>query len=405
VNPSSTSEPGVRNKIAETIALMLIGVVALVLVAVPANVFLGRLYSRDLKTPETVQGGIELIVVFIVLALAAMVPISRRFGTAGIIFAAALYLQVHSILLPAVAGWLLLECLMLIGGAVQRLLRVGEWRDSRIRACLARFVVGVASWTTGVLILSAFGLGTIPQLRFYTMLLTVISLVAAPGTLFGVILIRRFEQLSSRDRVLVAFLVVLVLTQFGKTNYDTDFDSTWYGLRPERILIGAHSLFDNLKLLHFVYYYPKQFEVLTLPLANLNQGTFIVAFNVVTLAVSLLAVFQIARSLDLGRTGALLVTSLAGSIPAVANMGSTAKSDTLLSVYAFIAVVFLWEWGRERRKPDLAYGLSALLGMLATKITAYAYAPLLAFGFLVIGSWLHRKREQPSWSLDGKTRK
>jgi hypothetical protein len=405
VNPVSTFDSRPRSQITETAALFLIGFVALVLIAVPANVFLGRLYSRELKTPEAVQGGIELIVVFVVLALTAILPVSRRIRTVGVVFVAALYLQVHSILLPALAGWLLLECLMLIGYAVQRLLQVGNWRDGRMRACLARFVIGSASWTTGALILSALSLGTVPALRVYTILLTVISVAAAPGTPFGVILIRRFEQLSSRERVLVAFLIVLVLTQFGKTNYDTDFDSVWYGLRPERILIGAHSLFDNLKLLHFVYYYPKQFELLTLPLASLNQGAFIVAFDVVMLAVSLLAIFQIARRLDLGRTGALLVTSLAGSIPAVTNMGSTAKSDTLLSVYAFIAVVFLWEWGKERHMPDLAYGIAALLGMLATKITAYAYAPLLALGFLVIGFWLHRRTGQQSWVLSGETKR
>jgi hypothetical protein len=401
----STSQPGARNKIAQTMALVLIGLLALVCIAVSANVFLRRLYSRDLKAPETVQGGIELIVVFGILALAAILPVSRRLATAGIIVVAALYLQVHSILLPAVAGWLLLESLMLIGGAGQRLFRFGRWHDHHVRACLGRFIIGTASWTAGALILSAFGLGAIPQLRYYTLFLTAVSIAAAPGTPLGLTVVRRFERLSSKERVLVVFLGVLILTQFGKANYDTDFDSIWYGLRPERILIGAHSLFDNLKLLHFVYYYPKQFELLTLPLAGLNEGTFIIAFNVILLAVCFLAVYQVARRLDLGRTGALLVTSLAGSIPALSNMGSTAKSDTLLSVYAFIGIVFLWEWCRERRFPDLACGFAALLGMAVTKITAYAYAPLLAFGFLIIGFWLHRGTEPQASTEEGATGK
>jgi hypothetical protein len=384
VNPLATVELGFRNRKLETAALVLIGLLAAVCIAVPAYVFLGRIYSWHLKQPETVQGGIELIVVFVILALAAVLPGSRRICTIVFALVAALYLQLHSILLPAITAWLLLECLMHTGRAVQRVLRTGDWQDHQIRACLGRFVIGAASWMAGALIFSAFGLGSIPYLRFYTFALAMICGYAAPGTPLITILIRRFEQLHSKDKLLFAFLLVLILTQFGKANYGNDF----YGLRPERILTGAHSLFDDLKLLHFVYYYPKQFEMLTLPLANLNHGTFIIPFNVVLLALGLLAIFQIARDLNLGRTGALLVTGLAGSIPALSNMGSTAKPDTLLSVYAFISVVYLWKWCKERSALDLAYGLAALFGMSVTKITAYAYAPLLAVGFLFVGWWL-----------------
>jgi hypothetical protein len=389
----------------ETVALVVIALLAVVFIAIPAYVFLGRIYAWQLKQPETVQGGIELVAVFIILALATVLPGSRRICTIAFAFVAALYLQLHSILLPAVVAWLLLECLMHTGRAVQRVLRTGDWRDHQIRTCLGRFVIGAASWTAGALILSAFGLGSIPYLRFYTFALAMICGYAAPGRPLITILVRRFEQLSSKDKLLFAFLLVLILTQFGKANYGNDFDSTWYGLRPERILTGAHSLFDDLKLMHFVYYYPKQFEVLTLPLANLNHGTFIIPFNVVLLALSLLAIFQIARDLDLGRTGALLVAGLAGSIPALSNMGSTAKPDTLLSVYAFISVVFLWKWCKERSALDLAYGLAALLGMLVTKITAYDYAPLLAAGFLFVGWWLRHSEKRQARVSNGDIRR
>ena len=153
-------------------------------------------------------------------------------------------------------------------------------------------------------------------------------------------------------------------------------------------------MFDDLKLMHFVYYYPKQFETLTLPLASLNRGVFIAAFNVILLVLSFLAVFRDRTIIYSGRTGALLITALTGSIPGFLNMASTAKTDNLMSLYAFLSALFLWKWCKDRRAIDFCYGFSALLGMIATKITAYAYAPLLAIGFIAVGIWLHFKDRQ-----------
>lgn len=300
----------------------------------------------------------------------------------------------HSILLPAAVALLFLEALIQTGGAIQRLVRDGDWSDCKLQPFLARFVIGAASWLVGALILSAFELGTIPHLRYFTIALALVSVAAARGKPISLAMLRRFEQLSSKDRILVLFLLVLILTQFGKANYGTDYDSTWYGLRPERVLVGPDSLFDDLKLVHYVYYYPKHFEALTLPLASLNKGTFIIAFNVILLGLSFLAVFQLGRELDFDRTGALLITALAGSLPAFSNMASTAKTDTMMSLYAFVSVLFLWKWCKEQRAIDFSYGLAALLGMAGTKINAYAYAPLLGIGFLVVGLWLRHTNEQ-----------
>jgi len=70
-------------------------------------------------------------------------------------------------------------------------------------------------------------------------------------------------------------------------------------------------------------------------------------------------------------------------------MASTAKTDNIQSLYALIAVLFLWEWCMRRRTADFCFGLAAILGMAGTKISAYAYAPMLVLGFLGAGIWMH----------------
>lgn len=364
---------------AATFALVILGAA---FIGIPVYTLLIKVYSWHLKQPETVQGGLELIAVFLLLAGSALWI--RRPGICGILILgiAGLYLQLHSILVPAVVAFLFFCCLLVVGGATQRIIRAGDWAGGSIRSILRKFIAGVSSWTLGALILSLIGFGTIPHLRIYTIVVTLGSFAAAPALPFRAALLRRFEQLSSRERILILLLLLLLLAQFGKINYGIDYDSTWYELRPERVLTGPNSFLDDLKLMHYVYYYPKQFEVLTLPLADLNKGTFIIAANVVLLLISFFALFEMGRSLGLSISGALLVTALVGSIPAFSNMASSAKTDTLLSVYAYLAALFLWSWCSERRPMDLSYAGAALLGMAGTKISAYAYAPLLAFGFI-----------------------
>jgi hypothetical protein len=373
-------------------ALVLIGLAAVLCIAIPAYIFLGKVYLWHLKQPETVQGGLELLTVFLALVLASVLIPARKISSLIALLLTMLYLQLHSMLLPGAVALLYMECLIQIGGAVQRLIRMENGPGSVLGSYLGRFLVGAASWIVGALVLSALGIGTIASLRAYTIIAAAVSIALARTLPLSLVLVRRFECLSTGHRTFALFLLTLLLTQFGKINYGLDYDSAWYGIRPERVLVGPHSLFDDLRLTHFVYYYPKQFETLTLPLAGLNKGSFIVAFNVILLGLCLLAIYRVAQELGTGRGGALLMTVLAGSIPALSNMASTAKTDNLLSVYAFLAALFLWRWCKEKRAVDFSYGWIALLGMAGTKISAYAYAPLLAAGFLAIGLWLQYKR-------------
>ncbi len=371
-------------------AMAAIALLAGICIYIPAYVFTQKIYAYHLKQPETIQGGLELLVLFIVSGLAACCIRRSSLVTIVIAVLAGLYLQVHSILLTAALGLLFLEALMQIGGAVLRLFRLQDPKACSLQAYLARFIVGISAWIVGALLFSACGSGSIAFLRFYSIVLASAAIASAPSMPLSLTLVEQFERANNKDRVLILFLLALILTQFGKANFGTDYDSAWYGLRPERVLIGTHSLFDSLKLTHFVYYYPKQFEILTLPLAELNRGIYIVAFNVFLLGIVFLTTYRLGKELGLGRTSALFITALVGSIPAVSNMASTAKSDNLIALYAYLAALFFWQWCKGRTSLDLSLALTSVLGMMSTKITAYAYAPVLAFGFILTGILLHR---------------
>ena len=380
------------------IALGITLLLAAVSLAIPAYVFLGRIYIDRLRSPETVEGGIELLVVFVLFSLAAVLIKRHVVYTIIIALIAALYLQTHSVFISAALALLLFESIIQIGIAMQLLLGIEGAKDTSVFSYLGKFILGAATWLFGILILSALGYGTISHVRFYSMVFALIAIVSARAMPLSMALIGRFQQLTARDKIFVLFLLILILTQFGKANYGTDYDSAWYGLRPERVLVGSNSIFDNLRLVHFVYYYPKQFETLSLPLAGLNGGLFIIAFNVVILGIGFLAVYYTARELELDRSAALLLTILIGSLPAFSNMASTAKTDNPLAAYAFLAALFFWRWCKRRDSLDFALAVAALLGMIGAKITAFAFAPLLAAGFLIVGIYRHfsEKRTAPA---------
>ena len=66
------------------------------------------------------------------------------------------------------------------------------------------------------------------------------------------------------ERLVFVLLYMTVLVMAAKTNLISDYDSEWYGLRSSYVLEQGGSIFANLGLAHFVFYYPKLYEALIL---------------------------------------------------------------------------------------------------------------------------------------------
>jgi hypothetical protein len=356
---------------------------ALVFLVLPFKLILLKVYGGYIRQPDYLEGGLELLAVLAVLVAVSSV---RQLG-AGVswvmLVICALYLEQQSMLVPTATALVFLEVLVRLGRVTLRF--VFRPPPASLQAELDAFVVGVGAWLLMAIASSAVGQGSFVALRWLTLGVAVVTLIFDRTAPCAVHFARQFVRATRTERWLLSVLVTLLLVQLGKANPSLDYDSSWYGLRPERVLIGVHSFFDDLHLAHFVYYYPKAFELLVAPLSGLGEHGFIVAFNVLLLGVALVAVFRLAREFGLGRAPALLVVTLVATTPALVNMASTGKVDNLAHTLSFLMALGFWRFARGRDPLDFAVASAACLLMLATKVTAYAWAPLIAAGFLAVG--------------------
>jgi len=174
-------------------ALAFICLLAVAFIGIPAHVFFDRIFHARFHLPATVEGDIELLVVFALFALASTLIRRPPLYTIIILLIATLYLQSHSVLLPALLGIIFLESILQVGAAVQRLIGMVSARSSNPFSYLEKFIIGAASWLLGALMISISGFGTLPLLRFYSIVVALISFAFVQAMPLSLTLLRRFE--------------------------------------------------------------------------------------------------------------------------------------------------------------------------------------------------------------------
>lgn len=336
-------------------------------------------YKWHAVQPETIQGGIELIFFFSVIYLFLFKFKKRLYLQYVPLVLIAVYLQLHQVLLPAASAIIYLEIIVSVGFFI---IKISKFRYTvySLKLYFVAFLIGFVCWSLMALILSGLGLGTINDLRLLTLFLAVLSLLKRNTPMFVYI----YKQGLSFNRVNTAgftFVITLLMTQFAKTNRALDYDSIWYGLRPEEVLIGNHSFFDNLGLTMVVHYYPKLFELFALPLSGLGDFSFIMSVNIMLYALLLLVVFKFTKDITNNNSYSILATVALGSIPAISNMASTAKTDIFSSLFILAAAYSLWLWYKERSTFTFIISVSLALLACSGKITSLMYIPLLFLGY------------------------
>jgi hypothetical protein len=317
---------------------------------------------------------------------------SGRQLLAFLLFALAV-LWLHVVFLPAVVSALYLAGILLIGRAVRKVLRcpapAHAGKSERTSAdtgksagaaaesgtsesnplpelAAADFLLGSCFFLVVVCVLSLLHLGTIRKVQAAAAVLMAVSGLwwlrdlmsggtrrkigrkiaedlAAPAaravsrggepdvpprTISGAARRWRERGLSRRALAGIAFCLVMFLIQAARMNRGQDYDSLWYGLRSAYILTVGGGIYDDPGMIGMVYVYSKGFEVLTLPLAGLASYAYLFFFNLwLTVFGILMAVRLAARFM--GRTAACYAGILCASVPAIVNMGITAKADTI----------------------------------------------------------------------------
>jgi hypothetical protein len=352
---------------------------ALAFQVIPAiTVFVEGIYAKKLQHSVFVESATELVVL---LALQLLFLHFKRVFVLTWLLTTFLYLRLHHVLIPALCALIYLEIVVMIGHAFLRL--VGLPKREREPGALEAFVAGTIAWVSAALFVSFIGVGSIEELRILTIILAAASLPAwrLRQTLsFG--WINGLFCGNYQRRASLSFLALLILAQHAKTNNSPGADSLWYGLRPERVLFGENSFYDNLGLVHPVHYYPKLLEVFLAPLSDLGDYSFILCGNVMLFSLLLFVVYRFALSVSLSSKLALITTCVLGSIPGAANMASSAKPDVASWLFMSLAAYFLWMSLRTPPNSSWLLGLAAISISLSVKLTALFYTPLLAIGYL-----------------------
>ena len=352
-----------------------------------------RVFGWHWHQPEATQGGMLLLSLATLLTLSAVL-LKGRLLIGAVALCSALYLRLNTVLVPALAAWLYLEILLSLGRWVTGFWDQAARDDSSAEGYLSAFVAGVATWSCVALALSALGMGGFQTIRVATLFLAVLSLTRGLPTPAAVAWARQLSAAAPLQRALQLAGLALLLLLVAKSNRAIDYDSLWYGLRPEYVLIGEHSFFDNLGLVNMAHYNPKLLELLMLPLSNLGDYSFIIALNIGFLGMLGLAVRSWLRRDGVDETSSSLGALLVCTVPAVANISATAKPDIFTALLLVLCARHLGRWAEGSARGALWTGLAAGLLALGSKATGIPMLAALVIGMVLVAidRWRRSKR-------------
>ncbi|MEI4768843.1 hypothetical protein WAX74_04120 [Psychrobacillus sp. FJAT-51614] len=348
-----------------------------------SNILL-KIYKWHLVQPESVQGGLELIILFIIMILLIMSKASNRGKSFIILLLALIYLKLHQVLIPTITVFLYFEVILAFGRYILSRNKNYDFNEAGFRQHFDAFLVGISSWCLIALIFSGLSMGSFSDLRLLTFVIGIFCLFNLKGNLFFIDILKKFNNARKIEKFGFSYLLILILTQLAKSNTAIDYDSAWYGLRPELVLIGENSFFDNLGLTMFVHYYSKLYEFILIPISNLGDYSFILNSTTFMLLFLFTIIYSFFISLKVGSREAILMTCAIGSIPAITNMGSSAKTDIFFTVLFLLVAYYLWNWINSKNNVYFIFAIIGTLLCLHSKVTSFLYIPLLYSGLILI---------------------
>lgn len=344
------------------------------------HLFIRGPYNWHIKQPEVVQGGVELIIIFFILSILQLILKNKKILLYLLFIIIGGYLIIHKVLIPVAAAIIYFEIIISFGFWLMKCLKMKKCEE--LIDYIIAFTVGTAFWSVFAIILSAAGFGRFQDLRILTLFVALISITKGLNRPLLVELSYKFIQSSNKENILNIFILMIISLQLAKSVSAFDYDSIWYGLRPEFVLIGEHSFFDHLGLTNFVHYYPKLMELFFVPISNLGDYSFIYAGNVAAYTLLLISIYLLGRLFEMTKLDSLFITVVLGSIPVVANFSSTAKADIFTTLLMMIGVDCIIYAHKTSSRLINIYGYCAWVLAFGSKLTSFAYLP-----FVLIGLW------------------
>lgn len=357
------------------LALLFVGTVATTLLA--RGPFLWHI-----RQPAAWQGALEaaLLTGLVFAALQARRwPLPARIAL--LLVPIGLYLRRHNVDAVLPTALFYLEGMVLLGVLVLRGLREDARRaDLWLRGLLG----GIATLSLLLWTAQAFDLGTPRAQRLLA------GVVVLPLLLWRWRDLQSFAALHAAfhlerplERAWAAALIATPVVLFARSNTVFGYDELWYGLRPERVLVGENSVFEPLGFVSPVYYFPKLYEVLLLPLSAMREASVVQGVTILLGAAMAKLVFDMLRRLGHARVVALAGATLAWSLPALANTSIGVKPDVFVALCVVAMVWFGWNLLQDGRRADLAWIFACAGLAVSAKLIAFSYVGAAGLACLV----------------------
>jgi len=333
----------------------------------------GRILNWHVRQPAFVQGALEALAVY-ALVLAGLAMRARGAGAWLAAITIALYLRRHHVDAPALAALLYFEAQFAAGVLALRAARADARHadDPRVQ-----FLAGTCVFALGLLASSLLGYGRPADLLVAATAGSLVVLLAARSTPVALQLLRRIRSMRAREIALAAGLLVWAVVLLARTNQTTGYDSLWYGFRPEYVLAPERSLFDETGLVAPVFYFPKLYELLLMPLSAANDFSFPLAFGVLLLSFGAWVAYDASRRLGADVRLALCAAALWMTLPAIANHALAPKPDLFAGLLVVLTAMFLHLALRGRDAGALCYGLATGSLAIQAKLVAIPYVGVL----------------------------
>lgn len=325
----------------------------------------GGILSWHLNQKEYHSMAVEILILFFLFAFLYGIVRKRIWRGAGTLVILSVFLWAHGVFLPVAVSGIYIIYLTSAGCFFNRLISGTQARFGQKDGCpvyrllIGGFLSGCLLMILVFCLMSAVGIGAIGYLKLF---------VAVSGCfllIFGTVGRKKTgpwrggkalvgEDMCSRGRfswptaLCFAFMAVMLCIQAGRMNTALDFDSLWYGVRPQFILDNGHGIYENLGTIGVVYTYSKGWEVLTLPLAKLPSYSFLISFNLWLAVLVLFVSYRIAR-FYMEKGYALFFTAVLSCLPGIMNMAITTKTDMATLLFQEIMIYYFLQYLKDGR--------------------------------------------------------
>ncbi len=331
-------------------------------------------FDWHIKQPAAWQGGLEVLALMAVFYVALSLKNVRMrivLGTA----AAWLFARRHGVDFSIVLVYLYAEGIFALGSCFLR--RMDMHSMSRPSRALTAGLLGVVTWSLVIWICSALGLGSLEAIRFIAIAVLGGAIAVNRGPRLAVLVGRAMRPTERLDRLAIAMLAGFFLALFAKASVVIDYDSLWYGLQGEEVLVGEGNLYAAQGLASVAHYYPKLYEALLLPFSGLGSVSLIFGVGIFSWLLIVLTVLAILREYHVQRALRLWGAALIATLPALANIAVTAKGDAFSAWLLLLAVLGVIRYRKGLGGEWLWVALSALSLGVQARLANIPYAAIL----------------------------